>query len=48
MAEDGGYTNIVIKIRKEISEDDCPDILAGIKVLEKNSFWLILPHTVYS
>ena len=33
MTEDGGYSNIVIKIRKEISEDDCPDILRGIKVL---------------
>jgi hypothetical protein len=33
MTEDGGYTNIVIKIRSEVSEDDCPDILRGIKVL---------------
>jgi hypothetical protein len=38
MTEDGGYANIVIKIRKEVSEDDCPDILRGIKVMkyEKN------------
>jgi hypothetical protein len=33
MTEDGGYANIVIKIRKEVSEDDCPDILRGIKVI---------------
>jgi hypothetical protein len=33
ITEDGGYANIVIKIRKEVSEDDCPDILRGIKVM---------------
>jgi hypothetical protein len=33
MTEDGGNANIVIKIRKEVSEDDCPDILRGIKVM---------------
>ena len=37
MTENGGYNNIVIKIRKEVNEDDCPDILRGIKVLIKPS-----------
>jgi hypothetical protein len=39
MTEDGGYANIVIKIRKEVSEDDCPDILRGIKVMEQKEYF---------
>jgi hypothetical protein len=39
MTEDGGYANIVIKIRKEVSEDDCPDILRGIKVIIRKEYF---------
>jgi hypothetical protein len=39
MTEDGGYANIVIKIRKEVSEDDCPDILRGIKVMIQKEYF---------
>ena len=33
LSEGGGYSNIVIKIRKELNEADCPAILKGIKVV---------------
>jgi hypothetical protein len=39
MTEDGGYANIVIKIRKEVSEDECPDILRGIKVMIRKEYF---------
>ena len=32
ISEDGGYTDVVIKISKDLTESDCPAILKGIKV----------------
>ncbi len=52
MTEDGGYANIVIKIRKEVSEDDCPDILRGIKVMIQKEYfetcYKISQHCVFT
>jgi hypothetical protein len=46
MTEDGGYANIVIKIRKEVSEDDCPDILRGIKVIIQKEYFETLLQNI--
>ena len=41
ISETGGYSNIVIKIRNELDQTECPEILQGIKVII-NIFWFIL------
>ena len=41
ISETGGYSNIVIKIRNELDQTECPEILQGIKVII-NVFWFIL------
>ena len=32
ITSEGGYTDLVIKIRDEVPEDDCPEILGNLKV----------------
>ena len=32
ISETGGYSNIVIKIKNELDQSECPEILQGIKV----------------
>ena len=36
ISETGGYSNIVIKIRNELDQTECPEILQGIKVIIKH------------
>lgn len=32
ITSEGGYTDLVIKIRDEVPEDNCPEILGNLKV----------------
>ena len=35
ISSDGGYTDIVIKIKDQVPEDKCPQILQNLKVRKK-------------
>ena len=36
ITSEGGYTDLVIKIRNEVPEDHCPEILGNLKVNAHN------------
>ena len=36
VTSEGGYTDLVIKIRDEVPEDHCPEILGNLKVSANN------------
>ena len=45
LSEDGGYSNIVIKISDQLDMNKCSDIIAGLKV-RKNSVSVLLDVVV--
>ena len=42
ISPDGGYNDIVIKIKKSVPEDSCREILDGIKVRFSNYLFICL------